>query len=789
LADRRQPVEGASSLSLKDKIKARVERLRATLEPWADRNPINGGLYEFFIFGLKQAWASLFGAAMLALIVGTHFAWPLLWPHGAPLARYDFLVVSAIAIQAMMLATRLEQWDEALVILVFHVTGTAMELFKTAHGSWIYSEPSLLRIGGVPLFSGFMYASIGSYIVRIWRLMDLEYERFPPLWAPWLLAILSYINFFSHHFLPDIRIGLFVFSALIWRRTWVRFTPDRKQRRMPLLLSALLVALFIWIAENLGTFAAAWVYPSQARHWTPVGPGKIGAWYLLVTLSFVLVTIVRRPNTAPETETRPELVKAPVACATASRYMTAPMTLTLYDTMTRAKRAFVPVDPERVTMYVCGPTVYNYAHVGNARPVVAFDVLFRLLRRIYGESHVLYAANVTDVDDKINLKAQAEGVAIDVITSRYLDAYHADMSALGALKTTFEPRATQTMDAIIDMIGRLTRANAAYEAEGHVLFSTQAYADYGALSGRTLDDMIAGARVDVAPYKQHPADFVLWKPSKPGEPVWESPFGPGRPGWHIECSAMIEQTLGLPIDIHGGGNDLIFPHHENERAQGVCADGHAQDHKGVYANYWLHNGFLNMGSEKMSKSLGNVELVHSLITRWPPEALRWALLASHYRQPLAWSDEIIAAAKATLDALYGALLRASDVTASTDQPSPAFIAALEDDLNTPRANAELSALARRLEGGTAKERAEAKGQLLASAQLTGFLTAEPQAWFHGGADPALSARVDALIADRIAARGAKDWARADAIRAELTGLGVEVMDSATGATWKLKERA
>ncbi|HEY1415485.1 MAG TPA: cysteine--tRNA ligase [Caulobacteraceae bacterium] len=461
------------------------------------------------------------------------------------------------------------------------------------------------------------------------------------------------------------------------------------------------------------------------------------------------------------------------------------MSLVLYDTMARAKRPFVPADPKRVTMYVCGPTVYNYAHIGNARPVVVFDVLFRLLRRLYGEDAVLYAANVTDVDDKINQKAIAEGVPIETITARYLDAYHADMSALGALRPTFEPRATLTMDAIIGMIGRLARANAAYEAEDHVLFNTEAYSGYGALSRRSLDDMIAGARVEVAPYKQSPADFVLWKPSKPGEPVWESPFGPGRPGWHIECSAMIEQTLGLPIDIHGGGNDLIFPHHENERAQGVCATGHAHD--GAYANYWLHNGFLNMGAEKMSKSLGNVELVHSLITRWPGEALRWALLASHYRQPVAWSDEIVAAAKASLDTLYGALDRARDVVPSTDEPSPQFLKALNDDLNTPRANAELFALARRLEGGSAAERAEAKGQLLAGGHLLGFLSADPDAWFHGGADPAFAARVEALIADRARARAARDWARADAIRDEIAGLGVDVMDSATGVSWKRKE--
>src|SRR5580700_6586244 len=329
------------------------------------------------------------------------------------------------------------------------------------------------------------------------------------------------------------------------------------------------------------------------------------------------------------------------------------MTLALYDTMAREKRPFVPQNPERVTMYVCGPTVYNYAHIGNARPVVVFDVLFRLLRRIYGAEHVIFAANITDVDDKINQKAADEGVPIEVITRRYLDAYHADMSALGALRPTFEPRATGTMDAIIAMIGRLVRNNAAYAAEGHVLFNTAAYSDYGKLSGRPMDEMIAGARVDIAPYKQNPADFVLWKPSKPGEPVWDSPFGPGRPGWHIECSAMIEQNLGLPIDIHGGGNDLIFPHHENEMAQGVCAD-----HPPAYANYWMHNGFLNMGSEKMSKSLGNVVLVHDLVTHVPGEAIRWALLAAHYRQPLAWTDEAPLNAKSALDRLYGALLRA-----------------------------------------------------------------------------------------------------------------------------------
>jgi cysteinyl-tRNA synthetase len=458
------------------------------------------------------------------------------------------------------------------------------------------------------------------------------------------------------------------------------------------------------------------------------------------------------------------------------------MTLALYDTMTRRKRPFEPRDPARVTMYVCGPTVYNYAHIGNARPVVVFDLLFRLLRRAYGEDHVLYAANVTDVDDKINQKAADEGVPIDVITRRYLDAYHADMSVLGALPPTFEPRATETMAEIIDMIGRLVRNNAAYEADGHVLFNTEAYSDYGKLSRRPLDEMIAGARVDVAPYKQNPADFVLWKPSKPGEPVWDSPFGPGRPGWHIECSAMIEKTLGLPIDIHGGGNDLIFPHHENEMAQGICAT-----HDAEYARYWMHNGFLNMGSEKMSKSLGNVILAHDLVSKYPGEALRWALLASHYRQPLAWTAVTPEHAKSALDRLYGALLRAADVEAEPAEPGAAFMAGLEDDLNTPRAYAELFSLAQQLEAATAAERARLKGELLASAQLIGFLKADPAAWFQGGADPALKARIEGLIDARGRARVARDWLTADRIRAELTALGVEVMDGPDGATWRMKE--
>jgi len=459
------------------------------------------------------------------------------------------------------------------------------------------------------------------------------------------------------------------------------------------------------------------------------------------------------------------------------------MNLSLHDTMTGEKRPFVPRDPKRVTMYVCGPTVYNYSHIGNFRPVVAFDLLYRVLRHIYGDDAVIYAANITDVDDKINAKAAAEGVPIGTITDRYLAAYRADAAALGALPPTFQPRATETIDAIVAMIGRLITNNAAYAAEGHVLFNTQAYSGYGELSHRPLDDMIAGARVEVAPYKQHPADFVLWKPSKPGEPEWSSPWGPGRPGWHIECSAMIEQTLGLPIDIHGGGIDLVFPHHENERAQGLCAD-HAES----YSNYWLHNGFLTFGEEKMSKSLGNVVLAHDLVTKVPGEAVRWALLSGHYRQPLDWTGELLEQARKSLDRLYGALRRAADLDLKPVAPPTAFLEALGDDLNSPRAFAELFALGKTLEtAADPGERAKAKAELLAAGGLMGFLQADPETWFQGGADDDLKDKVEGLLKTRMEARAAKDWPTADRIRAELDALNVVVMDSADGATWRLKE--
>jgi cysteinyl-tRNA synthetase len=436
-----------------------------------------------------------------------------------------------------------------------------------------------------------------------------------------------------------------------------------------------------------------------------------------------------------------------------------------------------------VTLYVCGPTVYNYAHIGNARPAVVFDVLFRLLRRLYGEDQVVYARNITDVDDKINQAAIEQGVDISAITDKFTAIYHQDMAALGVLRPTLEPRATAHIGEMLALIGELIERGHAYAAEGHVLFDTGSFADYGKLSGRSLEDMIAGARVEVAPYKRNPADFVLWKPSKPGEPVWDSPWGPGRPGWHLECSAMIEKTLGPEIDIHGGGHDLIFPHHENEIAQSRCAHGQPR-----LARYWMHNGFLTMDAEKMSKSLGNVKLVHQLIERIPGEALRWALLSGHYRAPLDWTDSLVDQARKSLDRLYGALQRAKDVEAEPGEPPAAFVEALTDDLNTPRAMAELFALAKTLETATREpERAAAKAALLGAGALLGFLQADPDAWFSGAADDVLKAKVEALLTERVQARKVKDWPTADRIRDELNALNVVVMDGPDGATWRLRD--
>ncbi|KIC55873.1 cysteinyl-tRNA synthetase [Brevundimonas nasdae] len=470
------------------------------------------------------------------------------------------------------------------------------------------------------------------------------------------------------------------------------------------------------------------------------------------------------------------------------------MPLILHDTLRREKRLFEPRDPDRVTLYVCGPTVYDYAHIGNARPPVVFDVLVRLLRRTYGAEKVIYARNVTDVDDKINAKAAKEGVPIGEVTARYEAAYLADMGLLNVSPPDLAPHVTDYIPAIVGQIQAIADAGCAYAAEGHVLFDVSSYPAYGALSGRNLDDMIAGARVEVAPYKKNPHDFVLWKPSKDGEPSWPSPWGDGRPGWHIECSAMIEQALGLPIDIHGGGIDLVFPHHENEIAQGVCAHGHAHGDQAhdEYARYWMHNGFLTVDAEKMSKSIGNVLLLHDLVQSMPGEVVRWALLSAHYRQPLDWNLALLDQSRKSLDRLYGALLRAAVVRAAEVEPPADFMKCIEDDLNTPGAMASLFALSSEIERGmTAGDFegvANAKGRLLASASILGVLQADPATWLEGDVSDDLRAEVETLLALRASARAAKDWPEADRIRDRLNALNVEVMDGPAGPTWRATTR-
>ena len=468
------------------------------------------------------------------------------------------------------------------------------------------------------------------------------------------------------------------------------------------------------------------------------------------------------------------------------------MSLVLYDTLHREKRVFEPRDPNRVTLYVCGPTVYDHAHIGNARPPVVFDVLVRLLRREYGADKVIYARNVTDVDDKINQRAAALGVPIGEITAKYEAHYLEDMARLNVAPPDLAPHVTDHMDAIVRQIAAIVDAGCAYAAEGHVLFDVSSYSEYGRLSGRNLDDMIAGARVEVAPYKKNPHDFVLWKPSKEAEPSWPSPWGDGRPGWHIECSAMIEENLGLPIDVHGGGIDLVFPHHENEIAQGVCAHGHAHgpDAHDQYARYWMHNGFLTVDAEKMSKSIGNVLLLHDLVRSIPGEVVRWALLSAHYRQPLDWNQSLLDQSKKNLDRLYGALHRAAAVEADGDEPPADFLKSIQDDLNTPGAMSTLFALSSEIERGmTSGDHAAvaaAKGRLMAAADLLGVLQSDPAAWLEGEVDDALRAEVQQLLRDRATARAARDWPAADRIRDRLNALNVVVMDGPDGATWRMK---
>ena len=471
------------------------------------------------------------------------------------------------------------------------------------------------------------------------------------------------------------------------------------------------------------------------------------------------------------------------------------MTLRLHNNLTRQVESFTPLDPACPTMYLCGPTVYNYVHIGNARGPVVFGVLAALLRRRFGG--LRYARNITDIDDKINAAAKELGVPISTITDKYAAAYRGDMAGLGVVPQDLQPEATAHVPHIIAMIERLIENGHAYAAEGHVLFAVATFKDYGKLSRRDPEEMLAGARVEVAPYKRDPGDFVLWKPSTDDLPGWESPWGRGRPGWHIECSAMIEAIFGETIDIHAGGVDLQFPHHENEIAQSECAHGGK-----IFARFWLHNGMLNFGGAKMSKSVGNVERVHELLKQHPPEALRYALLSAHYRQPLEWSDTLIEQSVRTLDRLYGTLRDLADIQAQPAIPA-AVEAALDDDLNTPLALAEIARIAGEARKAFSDEdKQRLKGELLGAGMTLGLLQQSPVAWFQGpkaevsdaiqissvALDGELRTINEAYITERIAerdlAKEQRDFKKADEIRALLASEGVLLEDTAQGVRWK-----
>ena len=455
--------------------------------------------------------------------------------------------------------------------------------------------------------------------------------------------------------------------------------------------------------------------------------------------------------------------------------------LVFHNTLGGQRQSFVPTDPGHVTIYVCGPTVYDFAHLGNARPAVVFDVLVRLLRRRFGR--VTYARNITDIDDKINARAAEGGVPIAAITTRFADAYAEDMAAIGCAAPDLTPRVTDHVPEIIDLVSRLIARGHAYAAEGHVLFHVPSFAEYGRLSGRSLEDMIAGARVEVAPFKRHPADFVLWKPSTPDLPGWNSPWGRGRPGWHIECSAMIESHLGHSIDIHGGGADLIFPHHENEIAQGTAAHDGAR-----YAGLWMHNGMVTVEGQKMAKSAGNMLTVREALDRYPGEALRLVLLSANYRQPVDWSASAAERAITTLDRLY-ALLADADDTPADPADLAAVDNALADDLCFPKALAALAQIAGELRGASdPKRRRQLQAALRESGGMLGLLNA-PELWHTQRARMAGDitaddrAEIEALIHARNAARQQRDWAQADAIRARLGELGVTLADNGDTTTW------
>ena len=454
------------------------------------------------------------------------------------------------------------------------------------------------------------------------------------------------------------------------------------------------------------------------------------------------------------------------------------MSLNLYDTFSNSKKKFEPIDPKNIRMYVCGPTVYDYPHVGNARPVIVFDILFRILQNLYGTEHVTYVRNITDVDDKIINASQENNEDINELTSRTINYFHADAKYIGAMEPSFEPRATDHIAEMINIIETLIEKNYAYVAENNVLFSSNKFSKYGSLSGKKLEEMIAGSRVDVESYKQEASDFILWKPSKDNEPGWDSPWGKGRPGWHIECSAMSEKLLGKTFDIHGGGQDLIFPHHENEIAQSECANGEK------FANYWVHNGFVTVEGNKMAKSDGNFVTVNELKEKYQGEVIRLTMILTHYRQPLNWTNDNLQESKKTLDKWYQYFSEVDfkpDLSVKIDEN---VMNALNDDMNTPQAIAELHKLFKNCKS----DDQDSLNQFLISAQFIGLMNDEPSQWLSWGKDNISvdQNKIESLISQRNAARANKDFAEADRIRDELENLGIVLEDKGAETTWKTK---
>lgn len=448
--------------------------------------------------------------------------------------------------------------------------------------------------------------------------------------------------------------------------------------------------------------------------------------------------------------------------------------LKLHNSLTRKKEAFIPLDESHIKVYACGPTVYNYAHIGNARMAVVFDVLVRVLRSIY--PRVTYVSNITDVDDKIIAASKQTGEDIKHITEKYTEIYNKDMNALGASAPDIQPRATAHIVDMIKIIENLIKKNHAYENDGHVMFHVPSFEKYGGLSGRSRDEQIAGARVEVASYKKDPSDFILWKPSKDDEPGWKSPWGFGRPGWHIECSAMAAEHLGLPFDIHGGGADLKFPHHENEIAQSCCADGNPDD-LSSFAKYWVHNGFVTVNGDKMSKSVGNVTLAHDLLKTYRGETLRLTLLSAHYRQPLDWSEKSILQSKKTLDRIYQNLRNFDKASTEKHPPTQEFMDALGDDLNTPKAISYLCEMTKNLNQ-------ENLGAYYSALKILGIGQENPDEWLGYGAETENSDEIEALIRERKDAKANKNFTRADEIRTELTNMGIAIEDTPDGTIWK-----